>query len=271
VRFWEIKNEPDLLNFPLDTYRKILAAATTAIHQVEPTARVMNGGFVTINDNSIQVEPDYVEKFLRRTGKNEYDILALHLHQPFPQFRSMLIQFRRMMRDTGVEKPFFMNETALHSMPGIHTEFEQAEVLWKKLLFSWKESAIGYVWHNLRNSPETSQEGHFGIMTQDLQPKPVYAAYYTLINHFTGAKFIKSLRDEKDGVFYLFRHPDGGWESGKGEPRAAQKTKITELLALSDEQLQQKLSELSEKMHGEGDVLERIPMENGEQRIKPHP
>ena len=44
----------------------------------------------------------------------------------------------------------------------------------------------------------------------------------------------------------------GRWESGKGLPREAQKAKITELLALSGKQLQQKLAEFPEKKRGTG-------------------
>ena len=54
----------------------------------------------------------------------------------------------------------------------------------------------------------------------------------------------------------------GRWESGKGEPREAQKTKIMELLALSEEQLQQKLSEL--EVPEAGNVLQKTSKENGD-------
>lgn len=54
----------------------------------------------------------------------------------------------------------------------------------------------------------------------------------------------------------------GRWESGKGEPREAQKIKITELLALSEEQLQQKLVVLSEKKRETGNVPQKTEGES---------
>lgn len=217
IRYWEVQNEVDwrpFANYSLKDYLRLFNTVSSAIKQEQPDARVMNGGFATIEDTESSVEPDYACKFLKQVQPGNCDILALHLHHDYQNYRKLLLSLPQIMKRSGVNMPFFMNETAYAASPGFGDTYHQAETLWKKLLFAWKEGSIGYVWYNLRDKPEYSEnsgEGSMGLLTRDFQPKPVYAAYHTLIKYFGGAKFINSFRDGEDGEFFLFRAANGDY------------------------------------------------------------
>ena len=95
-----------------------------------------------------------------------------------------------MRQRTGVRSPWYANETAISSY-GIG-EKRQAETLFKKLLYAWSAGSIGYNWYNLRNNGfAANAEHHYGLVTNDFYPKPVYVVYNTLATVFRKMEFIR--------------------------------------------------------------------------------
>ncbi len=217
VMFWEIGNEPDLIsfaNYPLDEYINLLRKSRRKLKQASPDAMVMNGGIATIDGHASQVEPEYLRKFLEKAPADSYDVFAFHFHSEPAAYRRSMEKLLELRRSIPVNKPFFPNETAYPCGPGFVSRYEQAEILWKKLLYSWAKGMRGYVWYNLRcnvHHADDNAEANYGLLSKDLSPRPAYVAYHTLTNYFTGAKFIRTLNDGGGAEFYLFRGVDGSW------------------------------------------------------------
>jgi len=217
VMFWEISNEPDLLmfaNYSLNDYIKLLRTSNLAIKKVRPDALVMNGGIASIDGHNSEVEPDYLKKFLQRTPADAYDVFAFHFHSIPKYYRRQVQELMELRSVNPAPKPFFPDETAHPCGPQYVTQYEQAEILWKKLLFSWANGTRGYVWYNFRCTiyhADDNGEANYGLVSKDLHPRPAYVAYHTLTKYFAGAKFVRTLRDDNEVEFYLFRAPDGSW------------------------------------------------------------
>lgn len=210
--FFEIGNEPDLIffaNYSLDDYLTLLKKANAAIKKVCPEAKVMNGGIAKVDNDA-----DYFENFLKRAGRTDYDIVAFHHHSIHKRSPLIFNQVKSLMKANGIDKPVFPNECGFPACATERGEQEQAELVWKKILYSQAQKSVGYIWYNMRDNrdhrPE-HPEGSFGLIARDFQPKPAYAAYYALTNYFTGAKFVKTLREPQTGEFYLFRAANGDW------------------------------------------------------------
>ena len=216
VLIWEIgDNEPDLLApYTVEEYLQFFAEGTRAVKSVLPHARVANAGFAEeIPRSTNTTDPNFVAKFLKQAPADSYDMFNVHRHGEYPEFRDAVKRIAQMLKDTGVNKPMLFGETAI-TVDTLGGEYHQAEVLWKKVLYAWSSGAVGYIWYNLRDStchPASHSEANFGLLTQDMQPKPDYAAYCTLIQNFKGAKFIKTFRDNGKEIFFLFRAADGSY------------------------------------------------------------
>ena len=217
VMFWEIGNEPDIIsfaNYSLNEYINLLGKSCWKIREASAGGMVMNGGIATIDGHASQVEPEYLRKFLEKTPVDFYDVFAFHFHSEPAAYRRSMEKLLELRRSISVNKPFFPNETAYPCGPGFVSKYEQAEILWKKLLYSWANGARGYVWYNLRcnvHHADDNAEANYGLLSKDLSPRPAYVAYHTLTNYFTGAKFIRTLNDGGGAEFYLFRAEDDSW------------------------------------------------------------
>ncbi len=209
IRYWEVWNEPDVSPFSQinsTSYAQMMHNAYQVIKKVNPDAVVLTGGFATLANHPMLLEPNYQEQSLRK-GKGAFDIHAYHEHGPFyPHFARMVDErFLPMRERAGVTEPWWANETALTSAGG--NERPQAMALYKKLLFSWARGAIGYNWYDLRNDGDDPNHGehNYGMMTRDFYPKPVYAAYNALTTLFNGKEFVRQLEAGPLDWLLLFR------------------------------------------------------------------
>ena len=209
IRFWEIWNEPDLLSFcefGAPEYVKLQKIAREEQRKWAPQARLLTGGFAhAYPDNN----KNGLQEYVLANAKAWFDIHAFHGHGGFKAYRRQIEEFLLPMRKRNhVKAPWFANETAVSSC-GIG-ERKQAETLFKKLLFSWSAGAIGYNWYNLRNNGfrANDPEHHYGLVTFDFYPKPVYVVYNTLATVFRNKEFVR--RHNRGNVIWILEFAGGG-------------------------------------------------------------
>ena len=203
IRYWEIWNEPDLFSFcdfNAPEYVELQRIAREEQKIYAPAAKMLTGGFA-------HAIPQYSHKkgfqeYVLANGKPYFDVHAFHGHGEFTLFRRQEEEhLRPMRRRTGVRSPWYANETAISSY-GIG-EKRQAETLFKKLLYAWSTGSIGYNWYNLRNNGYAADaEHHYGLVTNDFYPKPVYVVYNTLATVFREMEFIRK-HSRQDEIWIL--------------------------------------------------------------------
>ncbi len=193
IRLWEIWNEPDFSGstFNSDEYAEMMKIAWRAAKAVDPEVVIQSGGFATVKDHPSRKGNFHEEALVK--GRGFFDIHAYHEHGRFPTFQAAVEErFLPMRERTGTTVPWYANETALSSLGG---ERGQALALFKKLIFSWANGAIGYNWYDLRNDgfDAKNNEHNYGMMTNDFQPKSVYVVYNTLAGTLSGAQYLKRI------------------------------------------------------------------------------
>ncbi len=227
IRYWEVWNEPDLTGFnrmSLEEYVGLQKAAFEVAAQVAPEAMVMTGGFATVSEHSGRKSPTFQEDFLVK-AKGFFKVHAYHEHGSFQRFSQMVDErFTPMRQRTGTTVPWYANETAIASLNG--SEYNQALTLFKKLLFAWSRGAIGYSWYDLRNDGFNpgDAEHHYGMITNEFYPKPVYSVFNTLTGLFTNARYLEQW--DAGANYWVFKFADSdnvllpAWsESGFGAAR----------------------------------------------------
>lgn len=191
IRYWEIWNEPDTFSFcafNAPEYVELQRIAREEQKTYAPAAKMLTGGFA-------HALPQYNKKgfqeYVLANGKPYFDVHAFHGHGEFTLFRRQVEELLRpMWQRTGTRSPWYANETAISSY-GIG-EKRQAETLFKKLLYAWSAGSIGYNWYNLRNNGfAANAEHHYGLVTNDFYPKPVYVVYNTLATLFRPMEFVR--------------------------------------------------------------------------------
>ena len=211
IRYWEVWNEPDLAGFngmSLEEYVELQKAAYEEIQKVAPEAFVMSGGFATMSDHPGRKDKDFHRNYLK-LAKGAFEVHAYHEHGSFLQYAQLVDgRFLPMRAETGTEVPWYANETAIASMNG--SEKNQAVTLFKKLLFAWARGAIGYTWYDLRNDgwEPANAEHHYGMVTNDFQPKPVYSVFNHLAGLYRSAEFVRQFDLGTNRWAFEFRDGD---------------------------------------------------------------
>ncbi len=200
IRYFEFWNEPDLLsfaNFSAEDYMTLMRSGYNAIKKVAPNSRLMNGGIASVYTNNSGRDTHnngLFELLLADQGKH-FDLFAFHGHGPYRNYVEQLDILEKYGLITP-EQPWgwYSNETAQSSADV--GEKVQSETLFRKLIHSWARGAMGFNWYNLREKsyyPLGHHERHFGLITAEFEPKPVYITYNMLANTYRGAKFLRSL------------------------------------------------------------------------------
>ncbi len=114
LRYWEVWNEPDLVQFWKETpdpanYTLLLKAAYEEIKRIDPDLQVLLGGLSGI-------PYDYIEGIYKAGGKDFFDIMAVHPYRypETPEARSLrddLDKLRKLMVAYGdADKPVWITE-----------------------------------------------------------------------------------------------------------------------------------------------------------------
>jgi hypothetical protein len=209
VRYWELLNEPDIQRHApsAQDYIRLARIAKEELKEIAPDAKLLSAGFCAF---------DYPErgKFQRdvmvQTGEI-FDLHCFHGHAPFELYSQVTIDklLMPMRKANNITLPWYSNETALTSAN--RSEKEQAENLFKKVLFARSRGTVGYNWYNLRNKGENlhSNEHNYGMFTMDFYPKAVYQVFNTIAEEFRDSKFVQQLPLPDGFHVYEFKSDKG--------------------------------------------------------------
>ncbi|MGN0871557.1 MAG: hypothetical protein ACI4UV_10260 [Victivallales bacterium] len=204
--FYEMQNEPELVhfaNFSPEELAELQKIAAAEIRKADPGAKIMTAGFTGVIPRNIFLEPDYMERTLKAC-RGFFDVIAIHCHGSFNAYVPEVEYLLNMRKRLGIEHiPWIPGETGITSVTV--SELEQGETLFKKLIYSWANGAIGYLWYDFKNDGRNPVEGehNFGIYTYDLEPKAGYPVYNALTRLLKRANFRRDLSDE-DVFLYGF-------------------------------------------------------------------
>jgi GH35 family endo-1,4-beta-xylanase len=221
---WEIINEPDAPgdnHAPPELFAELLVQSADAVRSADPNARLITGGLSWAN-------PDYLARMLPALGRHRaavdrYEGFGLHLYRHGgPESAASSVDFTRRMlrRHLGRELPIWVTEWGYSSFDldaagnghTVEARAAQAAHLQRILLAL---SAIGapvythYVLHDNGPDPRNNEHNH-GLITHDMQPKPVLWAFATFANLAHGRQVAGVLDDLPDGVLGLRLAAKGG-------------------------------------------------------------
>ncbi|MDR3710643.1 MAG: hypothetical protein P4L33_20270 [Capsulimonadaceae bacterium] len=208
VHYFEIWNEPDL-SFWLgtaDQYAELLGASVKAIHEANPSATVMNGGF-----SEVGYRPTFIEDVLSKTSPKP-DVIAYHSHGPLSNLPIARAKVVEAAAKAGLgTTPIWINEAGISSVGGTSVR-EQAITLAKKVATAQALGDRAYIMYDMIDDgvDPVDWEHHYGIVFHDFSPKPAIASVHTVIDRLYGKAFAAALTAEDDQTIYCYR---GGSET----------------------------------------------------------
>jgi hypothetical protein len=212
IKFWQIWNEPNggFWNSTPGQYARFLVAASKAIHEADPQAKVvgLNMAFCDIQ---------WAERMFRLIPRDSFDILAFHpyrppndpeerldlwmrdhlrsddplVHQDFP---GNLEAIRRVMEFRGAVKPIWITEicwtTQIH--PYGTNELRQADLLVRFYVLAIANRVEKVFWWTLSDegTRQFDQADMVGLCRFDLSPKYSYYAYAWMTRLLEGKRFV---------------------------------------------------------------------------------
>lgn len=224
IRFWEVWNETDIVDFWPGTYEqydRILRVSHDVLKAADPQAQVLTSGFAILAGHGGKKDPEFARKVVTRS-RESFDVLALHLHGPFPGFRSQVDDLLPPLRAACVpEAPIYFNETAVNVDEG--GERFQAVHLAKKVLYTMGIKAVGYTWYNLRSGrriPIPGGDVNWGLLTEDWYPRPAFSAFATLAGRLAEARSEGFVTAAPGRIALALREPTAAWFAAWDEDAA---------------------------------------------------
>jgi len=204
VRFWEIWNEADIINFwpgTYEQYRDLLRVSYETIKAIDPSLQVMTSGFATLFPHNGRKDHDFQKRVLAEC-QEWFDVHAHHEHGVFGNFTWVvdgpLAEARSALK---TRKPLYFNETAMNAKK--IGERRQAETFVRKLIYARARGAVGFTWYCLK----ASRERGWGMTGDDYQPRAVYVAHNALVAQLRGASYEHELDLGDDRLGFVFRSP----------------------------------------------------------------
>ena len=180
IKHWEIYNEPNIFFWsgPRERYPRLLKMAYDTVKAEDPDAQVLGCSTAGIDNAFIQMCLDEGAPF---------DILTIHPYRGVLHEASFISELRGTRKQIG-GRASWITEMGWPTVPGNATERQQASRLVRSYLSSVGCGACGNIcWYNFRNDGWNSyyNEENFGILYQDLIPKPAYRGLASVCRTFT--------------------------------------------------------------------------------------
>ncbi len=211
VKIWEAWNEADIEFWrgTIEQYEQLLHVTHEEVKRGDPRNIVMNSGFAFAwpRNGNHTAEVHYR---VAKESRADYDVLAYHLHNAFPEYRFILEGWLADVRKGAGDPPLLFNECAVNL--DVYGERGQAEQLPKKLMFAWSQRALGYFWYNLTGGlrrPVPGHDANWGLMTDDFHPRAVFCSYHTLMGLLADATCGGRLPTARDRYAVRFDTPQG--------------------------------------------------------------
>lgn len=204
VHCWEVWNEPNIFFWagPKEMYTKLLIRAYDTIKEEDPQATVL--GCVTAG-----IDIDFINQVIKQGGK--FDAVSIH------PYRSDLdeggyIRELQELSELVDGRPIWISEIGFPTQIwGGISESEQAALAVRFYLASMASGVVHTIcWYDFRNDGTDPfyNEYNFGVVRNDLRPKPVYRTLATMMNLLAGYT-IKDILDIDPGLIaYRFSRGD---------------------------------------------------------------
>jgi hypothetical protein len=218
VRYWEFYNEPDngdelyadagwgYFGHQPEAYVAILRAVYDPIKWEDQYAQVVFGGLAY---DAWEPDGPFVQEFLdnvlKHGGGQYFDLMNFHYYPAFEQVWSpygadiigKANYIRRKMAAYGVNKPLICTETGMWSN-GAGGEDVQRRYVVQVLTRSKAAQLEPTIWFRLTD--ETASEAYkFGLVDAQLNPKPAYTAYQTVVKQLAPTQFVRTLDPGETG------------------------------------------------------------------------
>lgn len=236
IDYYELGNEWDLVPESImtrDEAVRIHREGFDGIRRGCSTACVMPNGWTGPDvrhdhyskDPEDRVGGDYQAYVMERI-KDQCDIYPTHMHGRFRDYRRKLKKFFELRRRIGCESlPWFASETAYSTVNG--EEDNAARYVFQKIMYSWANGSVDYIWYNLRATGwvENDPEQGYGLVTADFHPRATYAAFSALTAVYLGLKFEETVFDRASRLVFRFSDAQagahkivlGGWDAVVGK------------------------------------------------------
>ena len=223
-------------------YAAMLGTAWTAVHAANPRAQVVFGGIAgesvdcpatwecsgqpifNFDINNWDFMDDVLEYMQNHPDSPYFDIFDFHYYPAFhtrwddygPGLSGKAEFYRQRLASWGVERPLMCSEAGRRSDPGQvidrlpGSDEEQSRYVVRIFAQAMSSRLINVLWFTLADIVEPKQSGAaaWGLLTQDLQPKPSYTAYRTLSQQLTGMHY-KGTTTFKGAEGYVFTGSKG--------------------------------------------------------------
>ena len=180
IKHWEIYNEPNIFFWsgPRDRYPTLLKMAYDTVKAEDPDAIVLGCSTAGIDTAFIKMCLDAGAPF---------DALTIHPYRGALHESSFTAELQAVRKQvTG--RPVWITEMGWPTIPGNATERQQATLLARAYLSAVGSGACENMsWYNFKNDGWNPyyNEDNFGILQNDLTPKPAYRALAQVCRTFT--------------------------------------------------------------------------------------
>lgn len=235
VHYWEIWNEPDLINgdgrgvfwyWSIPDYYHLLKIGYQAVKAADPNAKVLMGSLAFPHNNQ-DFFPKFLEEMSRdgtaRENNQYFDILPLHLYGraatlfdlPMGYIGSPdFAGFHSLMGNYGFDKPIWVNEAGVgiwdtgtgKNGPGRATMSEHASYIIQAFAYGLAGSVdkifVFQVYDDGAgaNDPTTGNKvEYYGLVSNAGEPRPGYTAYQTAARYFSNAQLVTRVNLNRNG------------------------------------------------------------------------
>lgn len=219
---WEIWNEPNLPQFwsgngerpDPEQYARLVEAVVPALRAADPAGRILIGatfmGLPAVVPLIGGVEGvEFLQRLFATSALESVDGITAHFYRADPPetVGATVDAIRQAMAAAGHALPLWSGEwgystydpdapaTGINYLPAVSLE-QQASYVARMLLTNYALGLAGSVVYDDRDAPTPSPgniEDHFGLLHDDLTPKPAYVAAATLLRLVGAATGAESL------------------------------------------------------------------------------
>lgn len=235
IRYWEVWNEPDLVNaegagifwhWSIADYYELLKVGYRAVKSADPDAQVLMGSLAFPHNNE-DFFPKLLDEMSRdataRQNNYYFDILPLHLYGraatmfdlPMGYIGSPdFAGFHNLMRRYGFDKRIWVNEAGVGiwntgtgmEAPGRATMDEHASYVIQAFAYALAGGVDKVFMFQLyddgagANDPVTGNKAeYYGLVSNAGVPRPGYTAYQTAAKYFSHAQLVTRVNLNRNG------------------------------------------------------------------------
>ena len=216
ARVWEVWNEPNIPSFwspkpDPDEYTQLLTATYKAIKKADPHAFVLGCSLAGPTATGSEKQLEFVEDILKRGAGQVMDGISIHPYrQPQTPEESGYLECIQAVSDLtakyGRRLPIWITEVGWPTDPSGSSVARSAQLLVRAYLLALTKDVKNIAWYDYRDDglDQSYAEHHFGILYNNLTPKPAYFAYRTMATELAGMHFEREVPAGQGATVLVF-------------------------------------------------------------------